>query len=81
MEVEVVNNSCITRHAEMIAGCTSICIPMKQKVIGYCNEECKHAVHECLHKGASDWDSFISILQKLTINFDKGFIEVYFNII
>uniref|UniRef100_A0A1I8ESH2 Uncharacterized protein n=1 Tax=Wuchereria bancrofti TaxID=6293 RepID=A0A1I8ESH2_WUCBA len=71
MEVEVVNNSCIIQHANMITSCSSICIPMKKEMNDYCSDDCKHAMHECLHENASDWDSFISILQKLTINFDK----------
>ncbi|KAL3989737.1 Glypican family protein [Acanthocheilonema viteae] len=76
MEVEVVNNSCIIRHAEMTTSCASVCIPLKEEVMDYCSEDCKHAVHDCLREGASDWDSFIAILQKLIINFDKGFIEL-----
>ncbi|CAG9529520.1 unnamed protein product [Cercopithifilaria johnstoni] len=76
MEVEVINNSCIIRHAEMITSCAATCIPLKQEVIGYCSEDCKHAVYDCLREGASDWNGFISILQKLTNNFDKGFIEL-----
>ncbi|VDM96517.1 unnamed protein product, partial [Onchocerca ochengi] len=74
MEVEVFNNSCITSHVE-IEGCISSCIPMKHEV-NDCKKDCKHAVHACLHDGASDWDSFIAILQKLIINFDKGFVEL-----
>lgn len=76
MEIDVVNNSCITKHAVMITKCAPICIPSKEEVMDYCSEDCKHAVDDCLRDGASDWDSFIQILQKLTINFDKGFIEV-----
>ncbi|EFO23365.1 hypothetical protein LOAG_05120 [Loa loa] len=76
MEVEVVNNSCITKHANVMASCASICIPMKQETINHCSDDCKHAMHECLREGASDWDSFISVLQKLSTNFDKGFTEL-----
>ncbi|MCP9263419.1 hypothetical protein DINM_006143 [Dirofilaria immitis] len=76
LDVEVVNNSCIIQHEEM-ASCVSNCIPMKHEVMSnYCSENCKHAMHECLHEGANDWDSFIAILQKLIINFDKGFVEL-----
>uniref|UniRef100_A0AAF5Q578 Uncharacterized protein n=1 Tax=Wuchereria bancrofti TaxID=6293 RepID=A0AAF5Q578_WUCBA len=49
---------------------------MKKEMNDYCSDDCKHAMRECLHESASDWDSFISILQKLTINFDKGFTEL-----
>uniref|UniRef100_A0A0R3RZ30 Secreted protein n=1 Tax=Elaeophora elaphi TaxID=1147741 RepID=A0A0R3RZ30_9BILA len=76
MEVEVVNNSCMTRHAETKASCASVCIPLKQKAIGSCSEDCKHAMYDCLRAGASDWDNFISVLQKLIVNFDKGFSEL-----
>ncbi|VDM11034.1 unnamed protein product, partial [Wuchereria bancrofti] len=76
MEVEVVNNSCVIKHANMITTCSSICISMKKEMNDYCSDDCKHAMRECLHESASDWDSFISILQKLTINFDKGFTEL-----
>lgn len=71
MEVEVANNSCIVQqHTD--GNCATLCIPMKPAIVDYCRNE----MHECLRDGASDWDNFISILQKLLINFDKGFIEV-----
>uniref|UniRef100_A0A0R3QT31 DUF2116 family Zn-ribbon domain-containing protein n=1 Tax=Brugia timori TaxID=42155 RepID=A0A0R3QT31_9BILA len=76
MEVEVVNNSCIIQHANMMTTCSSLCIPMKKEINDYCSDDCKHVMYECLHESASDWDSFIPILQKLTVNFDKGFAEL-----
>uniref|UniRef100_A0A915PX57 Uncharacterized protein n=1 Tax=Setaria digitata TaxID=48799 RepID=A0A915PX57_9BILA len=75
LEVEAMNNLCMTRSTQN-ANCASACIPIKQELIDSCSEDCKNAARECLRESATDWNSFISLLRKLSNTFDKGFVEL-----
>ncbi|VDM95508.1 unnamed protein product [Thelazia callipaeda] len=79
-EIESINDICLTRYT-LVTSCASSCLPKQSsneenKAIGYCSDDCKNVVRACLHEGANDWDAFISILRKLSADFDKGFIEL-----
>uniref|UniRef100_A0A914SJ73 Uncharacterized protein n=1 Tax=Parascaris equorum TaxID=6256 RepID=A0A914SJ73_PAREQ len=77
VEIEAVNITCIARFTAVVY-CGLQCSKLEGSgsPVGYCSDACTNAVRNCLGESAADWDSFVTILRKLSIDFDSGFSEV-----
>ncbi|VDM44717.1 unnamed protein product [Toxocara canis] len=77
IDIETINISCIARFTAVVY-CGLQCSQLEGSgsPVGYCSESCTNAVHSCLGESAKDWDSFVTILRKLSVEFDHGFVEL-----
>uniref|UniRef100_A0A0M3IB00 Uncharacterized protein n=1 Tax=Ascaris lumbricoides TaxID=6252 RepID=A0A0M3IB00_ASCLU len=77
VEIEAINITCIARFTAVVY-CGLECSKLEGSgsPVGYCSDACTNAVRNCLGESATDWDSFVTILRKLSIDFDNGFSEV-----
>uniref|UniRef100_A0A915AJ34 Uncharacterized protein n=1 Tax=Parascaris univalens TaxID=6257 RepID=A0A915AJ34_PARUN len=77
VEIEAVNITCIARFTAVVY-CGLQCSKLEGSgsPVGYCSDACTNAVRNCLGESAADWDSFVTILRKLSIDFDSGFSEL-----
>uniref|UniRef100_A0A915AKQ3 Uncharacterized protein n=1 Tax=Parascaris univalens TaxID=6257 RepID=A0A915AKQ3_PARUN len=69
VEIEAVNITCIARFTAVVY-CGLQCSKLEGSgsPVGYCSDACTNAVRNCLGESAADWDSFVTILRKLSID-------------
>ncbi|VDK79646.1 unnamed protein product [Litomosoides sigmodontis] len=69
MEIEIANNSCVTKHEVTLTNCATICIPLKEEVKeeveeedeegrmtggeGYCSDDCKRELERGIIRSVS----------------------------
>ncbi|VDK50612.1 unnamed protein product [Anisakis simplex] len=77
VEMETMNTSCIAGFTAAVY-CDLDCSDLKRTSlpIRYCNDACINAVYNCLGDSVQHWNSFVTILRKLSVDFDYGFSQL-----